>query len=635
MLMDTLRDGAQSRVAKVIFSLIIVSFGLAGVGSYLNRPSSNDPAEVDGEKITAQELERNYQNERNSIQNQYGEAASQLFENPQYLEQLKRSVLDRLINQALIEHKIQKSGIRLNDEQVKDAIRTLPEFQTNGAFDNQKFLAILGRVGYTPEAFANSMRADLAKQLWVDNVVKSEFLLSEEKTDLANLYNQVRDITLYRLPASQFQSTVKYTDADLQKYYQSHEQLFKHPELVKLNYVVLNASELESTVQPTEQELKAYYDSHQDSFAAPAKIKVAHILISGKDDAVNKAKAESLLADIQKGADFATLAKKDSADTLSAKNGGELDWFEKGVMDPAFEKAAFALQSKGALSGVVKSSFGYHVIKLLDKQDAKAKAFDDVKETVKQKLVKDKAREMFADLQQKMSDTGFENPDALDTVAEAIHSKIKTTDFIASNQLPEEINAPAVKTAAFQQKLRDENTNSEVLSVSDSSVVMLHVADYKPAAVKPFDEVKAQVTQLYSAEQASQIASSNAEKLLNALQAKQDIQGLMQQFNIKKESKAAVKRFDSTLSPKLNDAVFELPKTGKDLSASIINDGNDAVVLVLNHVGNADAKNAIPADALAGQALQVKQQQVYQSVLGQLKEKATIKYLLKDKPVTE
>lgn len=295
MLMDTLRDGAQSRVAKVIFSLIIVSFGLAGVGSYLNRPSSNDPAEVDGEKITAQELERNYQNERNSIQNQYGEAASQLFENPQYLEQLKRSVLDRLINQALIEHKIQKSGIRLNDEQVKDAIRTLPEFQTNGAFDNQKFLAILGRVGYTPEAFANSMRADLAKQLWVDNVVKSEFLLSEEKTDLANLYNQVRDITLYRLPASQFQSTVKYTDADLQKYYQSHEQLFKHPELVKLNYVVLNASELESTVQPTEQELKAYYDSHQDSFAAPAKIKVAHILISGKDDAVNKAKADHFL----------------------------------------------------------------------------------------------------------------------------------------------------------------------------------------------------------------------------------------------------------------------------------------------------------------------------------------------------
>ena len=107
------------------------------------------------------------------------------------------------------------------------------------------------------------------------------------------------------------------------------------------------------------------------------------------------------------------------------------------------------------------------------------------------------------------------------------------------------------------------------------------------------------------------------------------------QFNIKKESKAAVKRFDSTLSPKLNDAVFELPKTGKDLSASIINDGNDAVVLVLNHIGNADAKNAIPADALAGQALQVKQQQVYQSVLGQLKEKATIKYLLKDRPVTE
>ena len=639
MLMDTLRDGAQSRVAKVIFSLIIVSFGLAGVGSYLNRPAANDPAEVDGEKITAQELERSYQNERNSIQNQYGEAASQLFENPQYLAQLKRSVLDRLINQALIEQKIQKSGIRLSDEQVKEAIRTLPDFQTNGTFDNQKYLAILGRVGYSPDAFANSMRGDLAKQLWVDNVVKSNFVLPTEKQEIADLYNQVRDVTLYRLPATQFTSSVKYTDDDLQKYYQAHSHQFMHPELVKLNFVVLNAADLEKTIQPTDAELKAYYDAHQDSFSVPEKIKVAHILIAGKDDAANKSKAESVLSQLKAGADFATLAKQDSADTLSAKNGGQLDWFEKGVMDPAFEKAAFALKDKGEMSAVVKSAFGYHIIKLVDKQESKVKSFADVKDSVKQKLVQEKAHEQFADLQQKMSDTGFENPDSLDSVAEAIQTKVQTTDFISAEQLPDAINVPAVKTAAFQQKLRDENTNSEVLTISDSSVAMLHVLDYKPAAEKPFAEVKDQVTKLYLAEKSADVASESAAKLMTALKEHQDVSALLSQYQVKKETKSAVKRFDSSISSKLNDAVFELPKSNeldKNISASVVVDGQDAVVAVLNKVGLADAKSAIPADALAAQASQVAQQQTYQAVLGQLKEKATIKYLLKDdKSVTE
>ena len=157
MLMDKLRDGAQSKIAKIIFWLIILSFALAGVGSYLNRPASNDPAVVDDEVISAQTLEQSYQNERSRMQAQYGEAASKLLGNPQYLAQLKKSVLERLVNQALLNHQATKAGIRLGDEQIKDVIRQMPEFQTDNKFDNKKFIAALSRVGYTPESFANSM----------------------------------------------------------------------------------------------------------------------------------------------------------------------------------------------------------------------------------------------------------------------------------------------------------------------------------------------------------------------------------------------------------------------------------------------------------------------------------------------
>ena len=194
MLMDKLRDGAQSKIAKIIFWLIILSFALAGVGSYLNRPASNDPAVVDDEVISAQTLEQSYQNERSRMQAQYGEAASKLLGNPQYLAQLKKSVLERLVNQALLNHQATKAGIRLGDEQIKDVIRQMPEFQTDNKFDNKKFIAALSRVGYTPESFANSMRQDLARQFWLDGVLTTDFVLPSEIQTLESLYQQKRDV---------------------------------------------------------------------------------------------------------------------------------------------------------------------------------------------------------------------------------------------------------------------------------------------------------------------------------------------------------------------------------------------------------------------------------------------------------
>lgn len=511
MLMDKLRDGAQSRVAKLIFWLIIISFALAGVGSYLNRPASNDPAVVDDEVISSQTLEQSYQNERSSLQAQYGDSASQLLENQQYLAQLKKSVLDRLINQVLLNHKAQKSGVRLGDDQVKAAIREMKEFQADGKFDNQKFVATLGRFGFTPESFANTLRQDLIRDMWLNGMLTTEFALPSEVARIAALYNEKRDVRLVSIPATQFEKSVELSDADIKAFYDANHNLFMHPELIKLNYVVLDSAELAKSIEVRDADLKAYYDEHQSAFAQPAKRKVAHILITDKDDAKAKAKAEDILAQLKKGADFAALAKADSADTLSARNGGELDWFEKGVMDPAFEAASFALNQKGEVSEVVKSAFGYHIIKLLDKQDDTALPYDKVAATVRQKFVAEKAHDAFLDKQQKLADTGFENPDSLDVVADTLKLKIQSTNLVSAADLPAEINVPAVTQAAFAQKLRDENTNSEVITIDDNKVVMLHVVDYQPSAVKPLADVTAEVKAKLLTEKAKRKSRSSSQ----------------------------------------------------------------------------------------------------------------------------
>lgn len=633
MLMDKLRDGAQSRVAKIIFWLIILSFALAGVGSYLNRPASNDPAVVDDEVISSQTLEQSYQNERSSLQAQYGESASKLFENQEYLAQLKRSVLDRLINQVLLNHKAQTSGVRLGDEQVKEAIRFMNEFQTDGKFDNQKFVTALGRFGFTPESFANTLRQDLTRDLWLNGLLNTDFTLPGEVNRLAALYNETRDVKIITVPAAPFEKSITLSDADVKAYYDAHNDEFMHPEMVKLNYVVLDAAELAKTIQPSDSDLKSYYDQHSSLFAQPAKRKVAHILITDKDDSKAKSKAEEILKQLKDGADFATLAKADSADTLSARNGGELDWFEKGVMDPSFENAAFALTEKGALSDVVKSSFGYHIIKLIDKQDDSALPYEKVADSVKEKYLTEKAHELFLDQQQQMSDIGFENPDSLDQVAETLKLKVNSTDFIASGDFPADMNVPAITQAAFSEKLRDQNTNSEVLTVSDDKAVMLHVIDFKHAAVKPFEEVAQAAKAKLLVERETEQAKVAAESLLDKVKSATDFSADMKSLNAKEETKTQVSRFGGQIDPDMAKVIFAMPKVlDKSVSATVYSHANgDASVLVLQKVGQDTAPNDQLISGLSQQLTKLNQDAAYRALLAELKQKATIKYGLDNK----
>lgn len=638
MLMDKLRDGAQSRVAKVIFWLIILSFALAGVGSYLNRPASNDPAVVDDEIISAQTLEQSYQNERARMQAQYGEGAAQLLNNPQYLAQLKKSVLEQLINQSLLNSKAQKAGIRLGDEQVKAIIRQMPQFQTDNKFDNQKFVSVLSRVGYTPESFANSMRQDLARQYWLDGVLTTEFALPAEVKRLDALYQQTRDVKIITVPVDAFSKQVTVTDQEIEAFYKEHSNEFMQSEQVKLNYVLLDSAELAKSIQPTDAELEAYYQKNADQFTEPARRKVAHILITDKNDSAAQKKAEELLTKLKAGADFAQLAKDTSADTLSARQGGELDWFEKGVMDPAFEQAAFALNQKNELSAVVKSSFGYHIIKLLDKQDAIVTPYDKVLQVVRQKFADEKAKELFAEQQQKLSDIGFENPDSLDVVSESLKLPLQKTDFITAQQLPAAINVTAVKEQAFAENLRDENTNSEVISVSDTVAVMLHVIDYKPASVKPLAEVKDQVVAKLEASKAAEKARAEALALLEKVKAGQTIDEQLTKLNAKVEEKKGMTRFGSDVPASLAQVVFRLAKPADKLvSADLHSDelGNQSV-LVLEKVNAAPESADSPLQqGLSQQVIKLKQEETYGALIEQLRQNADIKYAAATKESTD
>lgn len=629
--MDKLRDGAQGRIAKIIFWLIIFSFSLAGIGSYLNRPANTDPAEVNGEPITAQALENAYRNERSQLERQLGDNFAQLADNPAYLQRMRQGVLERMIDDVLLNQAIHDAKLRVGDEQVKQAILAMPYFQKDGQFDNSLYQAVLRQNNLTPEHFRDSVRQDLAMRDYMGAVSQSEFGLPSEARLLDRLMNQTRDVKLYTLPLAAFTGAVQVTDDERKAFYEAHHDQFMSQEQVAINYLLLDVDKLAAGIVPTDAELQAYYDQHQDSYHTPERRKVAHILFA-KQDADAQKKAEAELTKLKGGADFAALAKSDSADTLSARNGGELDWFEPGVMDPAFDKAAFALAKVGDLSEPVQSQFGYHIIKLLGVEPAKVKTLDEVKELVRQQVKEEKAKEQFLDLQQQMADLSFENPDSLDEVAKKLDLQVQHLDLqsVSSQQFP--LSNDQVKTQAFSQELRDNNTNSEVIGLSDKQAAVIHVVDYKPEAVRPLDEVKADLDKAILHDKALAAVQAEAASLLGKLQQGESVDAAITAKQGKVETLAGVTRDDQKLDQQLVSALFKLakPADGKPVYSQVGLFDGDQVLLVLTAVHEAD-KDSDNLSRLQSTLQRNYGDAVYRALLAQLRAKAKISYHKLDK----
>ena len=628
MLMDKLREGAQGRIAKIIFWLIILSFALAGVGSYLNTPVNTDPAEVNGEPITGQALETAYRNERSRMEAQFGESFSQLASNPDYTKQLRHSVLEKLVDQLVLDQQAHATHIRVGNEQVKETIRTMPEFQNQeGKFDNERYLSLLSQSNMTPAGFSESIRQDLVRQNWIGGLVSSEFALPGEVSTIDALLQQARDVTLYTLPVDHFMKTVQVSDAELDTYYQAHQKQFMSPDQVKISYVLLNAKDLQGEIKVSEQDARDYYDQHADQYRTSERRQVAHILIAQKDEAAALKEAESLLTQLKSGADFAKLATKHSTDKLSARKGGELEWFEKGVMDPEFEKAAFALQKSGDLSTVVKSQFGYHIIKLLGIQPETSKSFDQVKADVEAKVRQDKAHELFLDRQQQLADVSFENPDSLDLVSEKMGLKVVNTDFFSAATATAPLNDPKVKQQAFSEELREQNINSEVINLNDEQALVLHVTEFKHAAARPLAEVKADVASAVKLEKAQLQVREQAEALLAKLNKGEAIDKELKSLAGKQESRPGVTRMTTDLAAPLMQALFRMakPEAGKSVAELVPQADGDQVILVLTKVTQVDKPSAMKP-MLENQLAQGKSGALYQALLSQTRADAKISY---------
>lgn len=509
-MMDNLRAAANHVVLKIILALIILSFVLTGVGNYLIGGSGDYAAKLNGQTIERAQLEQAFQSERSRMQQQLGDQFSALAGNEGYMQQMRRQVLSQLIDNMLLDQYAKKLGLAVSDDQIKDAIRKAPYFQTNGQFDNAKYLDLIGRMGYTADNFAQSMRQQLVNQQLIQAFGESGFVLPSESQAMAALVLQERDVRLATIDLKALQAKQSAGDDELKAYYDQNKNSFIAPEQVKVSYIPLDAASMQDKVKVSEEDISAYYDQHKSSYGQPERKNYSVIQLK------TEAEANAALDELKKGADFATLAKEKSTDIISRRTGGELGWLEPETTADELKQAN--LTEKGQLSGVVKSSVGYLIVRLNDIEPEKLKPLSEVHDAIAKQVKQEKAVDAYYALQQKVSEAATSDNESLASAEEAAGVKAAQTDWFTRDNIPAALNFKPVVQAIFDGSLIGENgapgSNSDVITVDGDRAFVVRVSGHKPEGIEPFDQVKDRVADLVKRNKAVQEAKLQGEKLL-------------------------------------------------------------------------------------------------------------------------
>ncbi|MDP2635501.1 MULTISPECIES: peptidylprolyl isomerase [unclassified Pseudoalteromonas] len=596
-MLEKIREGSQGPVAKVILGAVILSFALAGIGGYLGQTTEQPVAEVNGIKISQTEFSRAYQNERNRLEQQFGEYFAQISADPNYMAQIRQGVVDRLVQQELQTQLAHELGLRVSDDSVKKAILELPYFQIGGQFNNDRYLQVIRQMNFQPDAFREFLREDMTRSQLISAVAGTDFALDNELASTVALQQQTRAIDYVVISKESLQEGVEVTEQEITDYYDLNTSQFMAPEQVAVSYIDLNAAELNLQSNVTEEQVKAYYEQNSAQYLEPEKRRVSHILIdNSEDDDAAKSKAEDLLVQLQQGADFSALAESSSDDIVSAEMGGDLDWIERDMMDPAFEEAAFALNATGDFTDVVESEFGYHIIQLTDIQRQQTKAYDDVKADLRAELERTEKVNAFYEKQTQMSEVAFEMSDNLVDAAEVVNVEVTTTPLLARNALPEPLNTPAVMSAIFSPDVLEDGMNSEVIEIADERVVIVRVSEYVPAATKPLNDVSEQIKARLVSQKASELAKEKASELFAEISSGKTLTALASEQGLEVRNEAALTRQAFTVSPAIVQQVFKMARPeGNPVVDKVELNNGDAAIVALKSVTNGTVQGEIEA----------------------------------------
>lgn len=522
----------HQRLMQILLAIIIVpSFAFVGVGSYQSLgDDANTIAKIDGKPLTQQEFDNAVRNQLDTYRQRLGAQFDQkMFDTPEF----KQNVLDQLIAQRAIAAEVQHRSLAVTETQLQKVI--MDQFGGAGAFDMDRYKAILAQQGMRPEDYDARLRHDLAQQQLASAIEGTGFAPRSVAKNLSDIVSQEREVQELLLPVADFVPQVKVTDEMVKAFYDKNSKFFEVPEQAKIEYVVLNNDAVASQVNVSDAEVTDYYGKNSAQFTTPETRRASHVLIAVKkgasaaDVTAAKAKAEAIVAELRKTpADFAKVAKAKSEDPGSAEQGGDLGVIEKGSLVASVETAIGKLK-QGEISDPVQSEFGWHVLTVTELKPAVVKPLELVKADVADLLKKQKAAKKYSEMAEAFNNTVYEQADSLKPAADKLGLKIESAAGVSRTASPLP-GAPLYNNAKFLSALFSNDSisskrNTEAVEIAPNTLISGRIVEFKAASKRPLAEVDAQIRQRVTIEEAAKLAAKAGEEKLAAFKKSGDATG--------------------------------------------------------------------------------------------------------------
>ncbi len=580
-----IRDKITGIVAWGIVLLISIPFVFFGLQDYFSPGGENYAVIVNGEEVPMNDYDFALGNNRQVMLQQFGGRFPEFFDAEAHL---RKQTLDQLIRRELILQVIDKYNYRISTQQVAQVIQDQEYFKVDGKFDPEAYQRQLQSVGYSQQRYElEQAQQTLANQIQ-SSLQATAFVSSQELNAFAKLNGQTRDFDYAKLPLSAYKTGLKVEEAAIAEYYEANKDGLKTDAKVSIEYVELKLSDLAAEVAVDEPLLESLYQDAiaQGSYVTEESREASHILIqlsSDADDAATQAKqaeAEAVLAELKAGKDFAALAKDKSNDPGSASKGGSLGEVRRGQQTKTFEDALFALE-EGAYSDVVKTRFGFHIIKADKIKPPVTKPFAEVRADIEAEYRSEQAEKAFSDKIEVLANLSFEQNDGLSVAADGISTEVQSTELFTADNGEGIAKYHQIRTAAFDDQVLLDGRNSDIVEVDTNHAVVLRLKEQEASRSKTLDEARTEIIAELETQQAK-------EKLLEAVkfvesQANDDntFQDAVKKYAAEYKAVEAAKRVGGETPREILDQAFALAKpNSSELSVKRIEllNGDQAIV---------------------------------------------------------
>jgi len=569
-MLGAIRKKSKGWVAYLIVGVIAVPFALFGIQQYVVGSANSVIATVDGEDITVNTFYQEFNTQQRNLQQQLGSSYSAEIDYA-----LRQSIIDSLINEKLLENFTNSMKLVTLDEEVRSLIQSNPVFQVNGVFSEDRYLQILRLNNFTPVAYeleqSKSMSLDQIKR----NLNNSAFLSTVQIEQLNDLSSQQREVSFLVINTEKYQEQIVIDQNQISEYFDNNQSNFIEDRKIQVDFVELSLDNIDQQIDPDNETLQNLYIENEELFTNSEQRRAQHILL---EDANN---ASAILKEIREGGDFSELARIHSKDITTSDEGGDLGLFERELMVPEFDKAVFDM-NVGDISDVVKTDYGYHIIKLNEIRPTTLQSFEEVEGKLLALHKKNVNQKALYELQQELGNLAYE--ESIDVVSDQLDLKLQTSDFFSEFSTEYE---EAFVSTAFSDIVLNDGENSDVIELSKDRFIVMSLADQQPERQKVLVEVEDQIIDILRNLGAKRLIDDLAQTISSSLTSGDDVKvkALMAENNLEWNEVGWITR-NSQLPFNLTGEVYKLskPNNGEHTYYSHNADANTTIVIDLKAV---------------------------------------------------